>query len=133
MVTQEPAPANQTFARKILEVQTAANNLAVQYLANKALQKDEAQDEEAAIEDIMAQRRYCFTCAGKRCKDECLYNIFEEGMPEWKKATARAAREDHEVGIDVEGEANTATLTRNTQEEHRSPGTFFPLSSHVMP
>ncbi len=59
--------------------------------------------------------------------------IHEEGMPEWKKATARAAREDHEVGIDVEGEANTATLTQNTQEEHRLPGTFFPRSSHVMP
>ncbi len=126
LVTQEPPPANQAFARKILEVLTAANNLAVRYLANKALKKNEAQDEEAAIKDVMAQRRYCFTCAGKRCKDECLYKIFEEGMPEWKKATARAAREDHEVGLDVEGETNTATLTKNTQEEHRSPGTFFP-------
>ncbi len=38
-----------------------------------------------------------------------LLNIFEEGMPEWKEATARAAREDHEVGRDVEGEANTVT------------------------
>ncbi len=119
--------------RKILEVPTAANNLAVRYLANKALKKDEAQDEEAAIEDIMAQRRYCFACAGKRCKDECLYNIFKEGMPEWKKATAGATREDHEVGIDVEGAANTATLTRSTPEEHQNPGTFFPRSSHVMP
>ncbi len=116
-----------------MEVLTAANNLAVRYLANKALQKEEALKEAAAIEDIMAQWRYCFTCAGKRCKDECLYNIFEEGMPEWKKATARAAREDHEVGIDVKDEASTATPTRSKQEEHRSPGTFYPRSSHVMP
>ncbi len=96
---------------------SAANNLAVRYLANKALQREEAQEEEAAVEDLMAQRRYCFTFAGKRCKDECLYNIFEEGMPEWKKATARAAREDHEVGKTVKDESNTATLT---------PETFYP-------
>ncbi len=88
------------------------------------MRKEEAQDEEAAI-DIMAQCQYCFTCAGKRCKDESLYNIFEEGMSEWKKATARAASEDHEVGIDVKDEANTATLRQSAQEDHRSPGTFL--------
>ncbi len=54
-------------------------------------------------------------------------------MPEWKKATARAAREDHEVRVEVKDETNTATLTPNTQKSHRSPGTFFPRSSHVMP
>ncbi len=81
----------------------------------------------------MAQRPYCFTCAAKRCKNECLYNIFEEGIPLWKKKTARAAREDHEVGIDVKDEANIATLTQNTQEKHCSPRTFFRRSSHVMP
>ncbi len=57
LVTQEPSPINQTFARKLLEVLTAANNLAVRYLANKALKKDEAQDEEAAIEEVMAPPR----------------------------------------------------------------------------
>ncbi len=40
LVTQEPPPANQTFAHEILEVPTAANNLAVRYLANKALKND---------------------------------------------------------------------------------------------
>ncbi len=43
-------------------------------------------------------------------------------MPEWKKATARAAREDHEVGKDVKDESSMATLTQSEQEEHCSPG-----------
>ncbi len=69
LVTQKPPLDNQPFASKILGVLSSANNLAIRYLAHKALQNEEAVDAPTVFHVLgsVSKMNACMTFLKKEC------------------------------------------------------------------